>query len=269
MNEFNISCVRIATQHLFENNLILEQYKLRHRVLVEQLNWSDIYVENGMEFDRYDNPATEYIIATNRAGDVVGCIRTHPTTIPYMLSEVFPYLIEGKPPVSVEVQELSRLVCDGNILTKKDKSIVTQLLFLGAIQRGLQRNIKYYVGFVDSTVGQEVFVRDKWQMKRGGGLIKLESGEVVHSVVLPVSEATKREMESSLAAKNNGKTQMSLSFGKGSSDYFLANAAYSPATLSKKKWLHRRVWFKFKVLLLALNYKVKWMQRRCLALIEG
>lgn len=40
-----------------------------------------------MEFDQYDNLATEYYIARNTKGEVLGVTRSYPTTIPYMLSE--------------------------------------------------------------------------------------------------------------------------------------------------------------------------------------
>lgn len=266
MNEFTVSCVRIATQHLFTENLILEQHKLRYRVLVEQLNWAGVFVESDMEFDRYDNPATEYFVAANRSGEVVGCIRTHPTTIPYMLSEVFPYLIAGKAPIFDEVQELSRLVCDGTLLSRQQKATVTQLLFLAVVKRGLQRNIRSYVGFVDATVGQEVFVRDKWQMHHCSDLFKLDSGEYVHGVVLPISTVIMREMEKALIDKSEGGTRLSLSFGQGSSRDFLANATYSPATISQKSGLYHRVRFKLRVVLMSLKNKVRQVQGQYSAL---
>ena len=45
---------------------------------------------DGMEFDQYDNLATEYYIARDVNNEVLGVTRSYPTTIPYMLQDVFP-----------------------------------------------------------------------------------------------------------------------------------------------------------------------------------
>jgi len=78
-----IDCVTIATAHCFPGNLIAAQHRLRYQEVIAKEDWSDIYVADEMEFDRYDNVATEYFIARNSEGDVLGVSRSYPTTIPH------------------------------------------------------------------------------------------------------------------------------------------------------------------------------------------
>lgn len=80
----------------------------RHRVFVERLGWQ-LAAHDGMERDQFDRPDTVYVVARDEVGDVCGCARLLPTTRPYLLSEVFPQLLNGALPTSsADVWELSR-----------------------------------------------------------------------------------------------------------------------------------------------------------------
>ena len=83
----------------------------RHRIFVERLGWQ-LQTKDGGEldqFDRPDRPDTIYVIAQNDEGQVIGCARLLPTLRPYLLSDIFPQLLNGmEPPRSPEVWELSR-----------------------------------------------------------------------------------------------------------------------------------------------------------------
>lgn len=80
----------------------------RYKVFVENLGW-DLHAPNGLEQDQFDRPDTVYVVARDDKGEVCGCARLLPTTHPYLLSEVFPQLLNGAiPPSSPEIWELSR-----------------------------------------------------------------------------------------------------------------------------------------------------------------
>lgn len=80
----------------------------RHKVFIEHLGW-DLYAPDGLEQDQFDRPDTVYVVACDDEGEVCGCARLLPTTHPYLLSEVFPQLLNGAaPPNSPEIWELSR-----------------------------------------------------------------------------------------------------------------------------------------------------------------
>jgi N-acyl-L-homoserine lactone synthetase len=154
-----IDCVTIATSHRFPENLITAQHRLRYQEVIAKEDWSNIYVANEMEFDRYDNVATEYFIARNREGRVVGVCRSYPTTIPYMLSDAFGFLAEKSLPASHKIHEASRLVLDRSLLTKDARRPVVDELIVAYMERGLQRNIEGYVGFMLPRIWQSTFLR--------------------------------------------------------------------------------------------------------------
>ncbi len=82
--------------------------RYRHKIFIERLGWP-LPVKNGMERDEFDHPETLYVIAHHVNGSICGCARLLPTTEPYLLGEVFPYLMDGAPvPRTPEVWELSR-----------------------------------------------------------------------------------------------------------------------------------------------------------------
>ena len=80
----------------------------RHQVFVERLGWQ-LDAENGAEIDEFDRADTVYVAIEDGQGDIAGCARLLPTTSPYLLSEVFPQLLNGlAPPRDPTVWELSR-----------------------------------------------------------------------------------------------------------------------------------------------------------------
>jgi len=100
-----IDCVNIATAHCFAGNLIAAQQRLRYQEVIAKEDWSNIYVAAEMEFDRYDNVATEYFIARDAEGKVHGVCQSYPTTIPDMVSDVFSFLCSEEVPRSHKVHE--------------------------------------------------------------------------------------------------------------------------------------------------------------------
>lgn len=80
----------------------------RHEVFVKMLGW-DLATPMGCEQDQFDRPDTVYVLSRDDEQSITGCARLLPTTRPYLLSEVFPQLLNGlPPPCSEDVWELSR-----------------------------------------------------------------------------------------------------------------------------------------------------------------
>lgn len=87
---------------------VAELAQYRHRVFIERLGW-DLQTLPGIELDDFDRQDTVYVIARGDHGRLVGCARLLPTTRPYLLSHVFPELLDGRPaPCSEQIWELSR-----------------------------------------------------------------------------------------------------------------------------------------------------------------
>ncbi|MBO9642741.1 MAG: N-acylhomoserine lactone synthase [Pseudacidovorax sp.] len=83
--------------------------RYRHRVFVEQLGWDLPDASHDAEWDVFDTADTVYVLALNEGDRIRGCARLLPTTGPYLLSGIFPELLDGAPsPRSAAVWELSR-----------------------------------------------------------------------------------------------------------------------------------------------------------------
>ena len=184
-----IDCVNIATAHCFRGNLIAAQHRLRYQEVIAKEDWSNIYVADEMEFDRYDNVATEYFIARNSDGDVLGVARSYPTTIPYMLSDIFPFLASRELPSSHRVHEASRLVLDRSLLSKDARRPIVNELIVAYMERGLQRNIDAYVGFMLPRIWESTFLRAGWDVEWLGPEIALPgTTDIVRAAWMPVSK---------------------------------------------------------------------------------
>jgi acyl-homoserine lactone synthase len=184
-----IDCLNIATAHRFPGNLIAAQHRLRYQEVIAKEDWSNIYVADEMEFDRYDNVATEYFVARNSEGDVVGVCRSYPTTIPYMLSDVFSFLSSEDLPSSHKIHEASRLVLDRSVLSKEARRPVVNELIVAYMERGIQRNIDAYVGFMLPRIWQSTFLRAGWDVEWLGPEVALAgTADIVRAALMPVSK---------------------------------------------------------------------------------
>ena len=80
----------------------------RHRVFIERLGWQ-LDAQDGAESDQFDRTDTVYVAIEDEQAQIAGCARLLPTTRPYLLSEVFPQLLNGlAPPRDPAIWELSR-----------------------------------------------------------------------------------------------------------------------------------------------------------------
>lgn len=94
--------------------LLDSMFRLRHSVFHDRLGWQ-VRSELGREHDWYDLIGPYYLVARDSAcsEDAIGCWRMLPTTGPYMLRDVFPMLLDGKPaPADTRTWEISRFAVD-------------------------------------------------------------------------------------------------------------------------------------------------------------
>lgn len=85
-----------------------QMYRLRYDVFYRRLQW-DVQVRDGLEYDRFDDADSVYMLTTDAADQVTGGWRLRPTTRSYMLRDVFPQLLDGNiAPRDSRVWEISR-----------------------------------------------------------------------------------------------------------------------------------------------------------------
>ncbi len=170
-----VDCVSIATSHHFTDNLVREQHVLRYAEVIVKARWRDVYTINNLEFDRYDTLATEYFVSRDQTGRVVGVIRSNPTTIPYMIEECFPSLIDGSLLRDPHIFEASRLVVDRTTLTTPaERAVVVDKLLVALMERGLQRELTEYIGFMPPKIWDRTFRRIGWEPEWLGREVRLK-----------------------------------------------------------------------------------------------
>jgi len=115
----------------------------RHKIFIERLGWP-LPVENGMERDQFDHPDTLYVLTQESNEAICGCARLLPTTEPYLLSEIFPHLLNGASiPESHEVWELSRFAAASiNPNSTIDPAANTRKLLAAAVKCASEQGAK-------------------------------------------------------------------------------------------------------------------------------
>lgn len=79
------------------NDLLEQNYRLRHRVFVDLQGWEALRRPDGRDVDGFDNPDATHIIITDH-GEVVGGSRFTPLDKPNLLQTVFNGLVQGDLP---------------------------------------------------------------------------------------------------------------------------------------------------------------------------
>ena len=88
--------------------LLTRLFNYRYKVFVETLGWT-LPCKKQLEIDAFDHKDTCYVLALDSCSVIIGCARLLPTSQPYLLSEIFPELLNGMDaPSSPDVWELSR-----------------------------------------------------------------------------------------------------------------------------------------------------------------
>lgn len=140
---FNFSA-KSSFQH---GTLFEEMLKLRYKGFIVEEKY-DAFHCDGMEFDQYDNPFTQYAIATLN-GSVVACARFGRTDIPYMARDVWAKQIpEENLPNSKEIYEFTRLYADSALtanLRNRLIRIISSYTYLCLVKMGAKEF--YFVTF--------------------------------------------------------------------------------------------------------------------------
>lgn len=139
--------VSIGTMSDLGPQLGIDLAAYRHGIFIEQLGW-DLPVSDKLELDEFDRPDTLYVVRKSADGRICGCGRLLPTTVPYLLSEVFPHLMGNVPlPRDASVWELSRFssALVGASMGPEEQALNTYELLRAAVmvaeERGADRLI--------------------------------------------------------------------------------------------------------------------------------
>ena len=81
--------------------------RLRHKVFVEEMGWSDLAREDRREIDQFDDEHAVHMMYVVE-GKVLGYQRMLPSMRPHLLSDVLPQLCEEERPVGPHIWEWTR-----------------------------------------------------------------------------------------------------------------------------------------------------------------
>jgi len=126
-------------------------FRLRHEVFKERLDW-EVGSLAGKERDMFDDLDPVYIVCEHQ-GEVLGSWRLLQTTRPYMLKDVFPELLYGKPaPEAPDVWEISRFAVSKRVANNESLgtiNTVTNLLLDQLFSFAARRDISRIVAVAD------------------------------------------------------------------------------------------------------------------------
>jgi N-acyl-L-homoserine lactone synthetase len=183
-----IEFVTVENADQFSGNVLAAQHRLRYRSIIERQEW-DVPNYREMEFDQYDNPAAKYLVYRDRNHIAQGVSRFYPTTLPYMLEQLFSRFVTDRDmPKSSRVWEGSRF-CIDQTLPPQNRKRIAQEIVVAYLETGLRYGIEGIVGLMYPAYWRSLFTSAGWEIKYIGEISLLDDGNKARAAWLPVSEA--------------------------------------------------------------------------------
>ena len=176
-----IGPIRIAAEDLF---------RFRFGVFKEKLGWDVPTTQNQFEVDAYDGPHATYLMARSQ-NKMTGCMRLLPTTLPYMLKNTFPELLDAAtPPVDPDIWEVSRFACVEQNAQHAHGGISASSMALmqTAIRIAVEKKLKGYV-IVTTTSFERLLKRLGLDTERYGPARNIGK-EMTVAFFLPINQKT-------------------------------------------------------------------------------
>jgi N-acyl-L-homoserine lactone synthetase len=143
-----VHVVTSANRSLYSGALD-RMHQLRHQVFVEELGWSDLKSNNGLEVDDFDGDDAVYLLACED-GECFGSVRMLPTWRRSMLSEIWPdFVTTGDTVAGPDIWEWTRW-CPGLLTRRFELVRARKALFLAALEFAGSRNIRTYIAFCET-----------------------------------------------------------------------------------------------------------------------
>ncbi len=158
-----ISCISTENIHEF-GPAFHSQFRLRHGGFVERQQY-DVSVYDGMEFDRYDTPASRYLVYHTDEGQALGVSRLTPTVLSCMLKDLWPHLVDDKSVLHSEaVWEGTRYCVDKDAPPELRQRIIHEMAS-AYLEFGLGRGLKKIIGLMPTYIYRSVFERPGIEME--------------------------------------------------------------------------------------------------------
>lgn len=163
-----------------------EHFRVRHEIYVKERGWKGLDRSDGREIDQFDCEETIYFLRLNSKGRVIGGSRLLPTTVPTLLSEVFPHLVEWEDiPCDPFTYEHTRYFAKGCPEDKVSTSRVSGEVLCAIFEYCLAHGIETVTTVCD-TFFLPMILEFEWGTRPLGLPAKYEEGECV-AIQTPVS----------------------------------------------------------------------------------
>lgn len=195
-----IECFNYANAHAL-GPVLPQMFELRKRIFIDGEGYT-VTSWQGMEFDRYDTPAAWYGLWRDDAGVARGVMRLNPTTLPYMISDLWPDAVAKMPlPKAAEIWEATRCGIDP-ALPKDLRQQVTSELMLAYQELGLALGAKAFVAVSEPRVWDRMGFRKGWPLEALGPVIEYDGWNLM-AVLMPVSSAVLDNMRKVTGISNS------------------------------------------------------------------
>lgn len=208
-----IAAVSIENAHLF-GDILPSILRLRHHGFKERQNY-DVPSYNGMEFDDYDTPATTYLAWRDENNVVRGCARLVPTSMPYMIENLWPEIVGDNPlPKTPEVWEASRMCIDKAMPVAVRRRIHAEIVC--ALQEfGIENDIDWMIGVMTLPIWRSVFVNVGWPIEFLGPPIELNDRESILGGKMKISRSILQAVRQKFSIENTVIENMAINEVKG------------------------------------------------------
>jgi N-acyl-L-homoserine lactone synthetase len=212
-----ISCISCENVHEF-GMAFHSQFRLRYGGFVERQQY-DVSVYDGMEFDRYDTPASRYLVYHTDEGRALGVSRLTPTVLSCMLRDLWPHLVEDKSLLQSEaVWEGTRYCVDKDVAPEVRQRIVHEMA-CAYLEFGLRMGLKKIIGLMPTYIYRSVFERPGIEMEYLGP-VEAIGRHKCRAVAIPITADQLANVR-----RKNGITDSVLRFAKHEGEREYARAA--------------------------------------------
>jgi len=138
-----IELVTFETAHLF-GDAIAAQARFRYEQFVARDGWK-VPTWKGFEYDQFDNFCATYLIYRDEDARVRGMVRLLPTTHPYMLNTLWPFLApDSGMPSSPNIYENTRFAVDKRLKPSLRRRVRNELI-LASLEFGLLNDVISFI----------------------------------------------------------------------------------------------------------------------------
>jgi acyl homoserine lactone synthase len=166
-------------------DMFVGQFRLRHREFVERQSYA-VRSINGLEFDAYDTPASQYIVYSEDGRTVLGCSRLTPIEFGCMLADHFPHMVNDKTVFSTpKVWEGTRFCIDSR-LPPEQRRLICRHIAAAYIEFGLAGDIDQIIGLMPTLILRMVFERSGITLEKLGAPHAIGAHARVQAATIPI-----------------------------------------------------------------------------------